>query len=75
MPTKFRYALGATLWLVTLPIRALRLIIPAKNSVYWESEKRDILERAEWLCKKVIVEPKVLLDSMPKMLDRHYGGE
>ena len=45
MPTKFRYALGATLWLVTLPIRALRLIIPAKNAVDWEGERRDILER------------------------------
>lgn len=43
MPTKFRYALGATLWLVNLPIRALRLIIPTKNSADWEGERRDIL--------------------------------
>lgn len=75
MPTKLRYALGATIWLVTLPIRALRLIIPAKNSVDWEGEKRDIIERAEWLCEKIIVEPKALLSSMPKVLGRHYGGE
>ena len=38
MPTKYRYVLGATLWLTTLPIRALRLIIPAKNSADWEGE-------------------------------------
>lgn len=75
MPTKFRYALGATLWLVTLPIRALRLITPAKNSVDWEGKKRDIIERTEWLCERIIVEPKALLDSMPKMLGKHYGGE
>ena len=75
MPTKFRYALGATLWLTTLPIRALRLIMPTKNTVDWEGERRDILERTEWLCERIIVEPKALLDSMPKMLGRHYGGE
>lgn len=75
MPTKFRYALGATLWLVTLPIRALRLIIPAKNAVDWVGERRDILERTEWLCERIIAEPKALLDSMPKMLGKHYGGE
>ena len=45
MPTKFRYALGVTLWLATLPIRTLRLIIPAKNAVDWEGERLDILER------------------------------
>jgi hypothetical protein len=38
MPTRFRYALGATILLATLPIRALRLIIPAKNSADWEGE-------------------------------------
>ena len=43
MPTKLRYALGANLWIVTLPIRVLRLIIHAKNSVDWEDERQDIL--------------------------------
>ena len=75
MSTKYRYVLGATLWLTTLPIRALRLIILAKNSADWEGERRDILERAEWLCERIIVEPKALLASMPKMLGKHYGGE
>ena len=45
MPTKFRYALGATLSLVTLPIRTLRLIMPAKNAVDWKGERRVIFER------------------------------
>jgi hypothetical protein len=45
MPTKFRYALGATLWLTTLPIRALSLIMPTKNTVDWEGERRVIFER------------------------------
>ena len=43
MPTKLRYTLGANRWIVTLPIRALRLIIHAKNSVDWEDERQDIL--------------------------------
>ena len=41
----------------------------------WEDEKQDIIERASWLCEKVIVEPDRLLKDMPAMLGPNYGGQ
>ena len=62
-------------WIITSPFRLLLTLLPCSINVNWHRERRDILERTEWLCKRVIVEPKALLDSMPKMLGKHYGGE
>ena len=32
-----------------------------KNESAWDREKQDILERANWLSDKIIVEPEILL--------------
>lgn len=38
-------------------------------------EKSDILQRLEWLCKEVIVEPQQLIDKMPAPIGREYQGQ
>lgn len=48
--------------------------IPSHN-LEWSFEKDDILERAEWLSKQIIVEPAELQRKMPTVLGKHYGGE
>lgn len=41
----------------------------------WEEEKTDILERANWLCSKIIVTPEQLMNEAPAMIGREYQGE
>ena len=41
----------------------------------WEAEREDILERANWLCKKIIVTPEALMNEAPSMIGREYQGE
>lgn len=65
----------SAVWLVVAPYRFMLSIMPHRDTYDWQRERRDIIQRAEWLCEKIIVEPKALLNSMPKMLGRHYGGE
>lgn len=40
-----------------------------------ESEKKDILQRRDWLVEKVAVEPRQLLREMPTGLDLQFQGE
>lgn len=40
------------------------------------AEKEDLIKRAEWLCKEVIVDnPDKLIDKMPEAIGRMYQGE
>ncbi|MCQ2136768.1 MAG: hypothetical protein MJY67_07605 [Bacteroidales bacterium] len=41
----------------------------------WDEEKTDILERSEWLSKKILAGPDALLEAMPKELGPNFGGE
>lgn len=42
----------------------------------WEGEKEDILERANWLCSKIVVsDPETLMNEAPSMIGREYQGE
>ncbi len=41
----------------------------------WEEERTDILERANWLCRKIIKSPQELIDEAPKMIGEEYQGE
>ena len=42
----------------------------------WEGEKEDILERANWLCSKIVVSaPETLINEAPSMIGREYQGE
>jgi len=60
-------------YFLTMINRAVRYRVKKKSQ--WEEEKTDILERANWLCEKVIRAPKLLIDDMPKNLGEHYAGE
>lgn len=41
----------------------------------WDEEREDILERANWLCEKVIKDPEKLMQEAPAMIGREYQGE
>ncbi|MBO7165287.1 MAG: hypothetical protein J6V60_04300, partial [Muribaculaceae bacterium] len=41
----------------------------------WEQERDDILERANWLCKKIITSPETLINKAPSMIGLKYQGE
>lgn len=49
--------------------------VPIRTESAWKEEKTEIHERANWLCNKVIVEPKKLLKGMPSVLGEEYGGQ
>lgn len=40
-----------------------------------EKEKTDILQRKNWLVKKIVVEPRQLLNEMPSQLGLQFQGE
>ena len=41
----------------------------------WEEEKEDILERANWLCEKVVTSPEKLMAEVPSVLPDWAKGE
>jgi len=45
------------------------------DSAAWDEEKEDILERANWLCQEVIIDPESLMNKAPSMIGREYQGE
>ncbi len=45
------------------------------NNISWESERDDILERANWLCREVIKRPEELIASAPSVIGKEYQGE
>jgi len=45
------------------------------EKIDWEAEKEDILERANWLCKNIIIDPEALMNKAPAMIGREYQGE
>ena len=50
-------------------------VLANAHSADWELEKDDILERANWLCKKIITNPERLMNEAPSMIGREYQGE
>ena len=46
------------------------------DHIDWEAEKQDILERANWLVKTIVVsDPETLINKAPSMIGREYQGE
>ena len=46
------------------------------DHIDWEAEKQDILERANWLVKTIVVsDPETLMNKAPSMIGREYQGE
>lgn len=66
-----------TRWLASVPWQMLtaRSQLPVRTESSWDEEKQEILERANWLCEKIIVEPKQLIAEMPQMLGPHFEAE
>jgi len=49
---------------------------PIRMEPSWEVEKEDILERANYLCERIIKkDPEELMQEAPKMIGREYQGE
>lgn len=48
---------------------------PVRTVEAWDEERDDILERANWLCKQVIKDPKQLIADAPSMIGEEYQGE
>lgn len=67
----------AAKWLAAVPWQMLtaRSQVPIRKESSWKGEKQEILERANWLCSKIIVEPKQLIAEMPQMLGPHFEAE
>lgn len=45
------------------------------NHETWAEEKDDILERANWLVKKIVTSPKLLMKECPKLIGDEYASE
>ena len=70
---------SCTQWLVKLPFSlsiTSNVHINAKSTQSsWQEEKTELLERANWLYEKIIVEPEQLLKEVPSILGTMYGGQ
>lgn len=70
---------SCTQWLVKLPFslsNTTNVQINAKSTQSsWQEEKTELLERANWLCDKIIVKPEQLLKEVPSILGTMYGGQ
>ena len=64
----------ALLWLPNLIWQTARYYLFGIR-VSAKKEKKDILERANWLAGKILVSPERLLSEMPSILGKHFGGE
>ena len=61
--------------MLKIPFKMIGNIFCVKSTVNWSKEKKDILQRANWLCDEVFVSPELLIDKMPHELGEHYQGE
>ena len=65
--------------LATLPFHLMsdpeKELTASAQSSAWQQERDDILERANWLCKKIVVTPEQLMDEAPSIIGREYQGE
>ena len=65
--------------LATLPFHLMsnpeKELTASAQSSAWQQERDDILERANWLCKKIVVTPEQLMDEAPSLIGREYQGE
>ncbi len=72
MSTLAKYMLNTML---KIPFKMIGNFFCVKSTVNWSKEKKDILQRANWLCDEVLVSPELLIDKMPHELGEHYQGE
>lgn len=72
-----RDASYTTRWVAEASLRLMcgNSDVKIRQTSSWDEERQDILERARWLCSKIIVSPRKLLDQMPKELGEEFGGQ
>ena len=56
-------------------VKVIRLAIAVGDNGTFESEKKEILQRREWLIRKVITEPQKLIYEMPAAIGPQFQGE
>lgn len=73
-------------WILKHKLFLISIIVLVMIKVVWvawgcwsigshEKEKTDILQRKNWLVKKIVVEPRQLLNEMPSQLGLQFQGE
>ena len=61
--------------LLIIVAKAIWVVTMTRNQGSFESEKKEILQRRNYLIEKVITSPKNLIDEMPSAIGAHYQGE
>lgn len=56
-------------------IKVIWVAIAVGDNGTFESEKKDILQRREWLIRRVVTEPQKLIDEMPAAVGPQFQGE
>lgn len=64
-------------WLGTLTKNLLlrRTQWEVKDHATWDEERNDILQRANWLCRRVLMPASELVKSMPNYLGEEFQGQ
>lgn len=68
---KLLLILLATVLLVILA-KMIWVTIMTKDMGSFETERKDILQRRNFLLEKVIIDPQRLVDAMPSAIGAHY---
>ena len=69
---------ASTKWLTSLSKNMLtagdgKILVASDGD--WDAEKEDILERANWLCEKIITSAEQLMEDVPSVLPEWAKGE
>jgi hypothetical protein len=74
-----KMALTGTAWLAQAIINRKsdpsRFLKATPEHATWPEEKEDILERANWLIKKIVTSPEKLMKECPKIIGEEYATE
>lgn len=61
--------------LVIIITKTIWVAVMTKSIGSFETERKDILSRRNFLLERVITEPQKLIESMPSVIGAHYQGE
>lgn len=70
-----KFFTAALIIAVIILIKVIWVAIAVGDNGTFESEKKDILQRREWLIRKVITEPQKLINEMPAAIGPQFQGE
>lgn len=73
---RHKYCIITLLFILFLALAKMEWVrVEYRNIGTFEKEERDILERRNWLVKKVMVKPEKLIDEMPSAIGEQFQGE